>query len=172
MHMRLAVCLVALAVSCASGWSFEVDSSAQPAAHPPLSPGDGATANTNPPSMIWRVDDRATSYALEMCQQEGFKREVIRVWGINMPLYNHSQELAQGRWYWRYLVVTEAGKVSERSPARSFVITADSVPLPVPPTEQILRNMPDHPRIFVTPDTLEQFRARREGPAWEAWEDI
>jgi len=129
-------------------------------------------ASTNPPSTVWRVDDRAATYTLEMCQDERFQADVIRVEGIDMPFYNHSELLAEGTWYWRYLVVTHEGEVSDPSPPRSFRITKASVPLPVPPTAEILADMPGHPRIFVTPDTLAEFRARRDGPAREAWESL
>ncbi|MGI5819536.1 MAG: DUF4962 domain-containing protein [Armatimonadota bacterium] len=146
--------------------------SPQPANHPPLAPEDGAVATTNPPSMIWRVDDRAATYTLEMSQSADFAGDLIRVAGIDMPFYNHSEVLGEGTWHWRYLVVTGEGEVSEPSASRSFIITAETPAMPVPPTDEILRNMPDHPRIFVTPDTLDEFRARRETVAVEAWEDI
>jgi len=172
MYRTSAACFLLALGPLACGWCFEADTSPQPAAHPPLSPRDGAPASTNPPSMIWRVDDRAATYTVEMCRREEFDRDVIRVEGIDLPFYNHSAVLAEGTWHWRYFVVTEAGEVSEPGPVRSFVITADSVSLPVPPTEEILRTMPDHPRIFVTPDTLAEFRARRNTVAREAWADI
>ncbi len=86
--------------------AFSVDTSNQPAGHPPLSPADGAVAVQNPPSMIWRVDERAVTYSLEMCQNPAFDREVVRIEGIDMPFYNHSETLTEGVWYWRYTVVT------------------------------------------------------------------
>ena len=122
--------------------------------------------------MTWRVDNRAATYTLEMCQDDEFQEHVIRVKGIDMPFYNHSQVLAAGTWYWRYLVVTDEGEVSDPSPTRSFRITEASVALPVPPTAEILADMPAHPRIFVTPNRLSEFRARRTGPAREAWENL
>ncbi|MGM0491390.1 MAG: DUF4962 domain-containing protein [Armatimonadota bacterium] len=159
-------------VSLPFAWSFEPDMSPQPAKHPPLSPEDGAVANTNPPSMIWRLDDRAATYTLEMSQSPDFEGEVIHVEGIDMPFYNHSEVLDAGTWHWRYLVVTDEGEVSEPSAVKSFTVAADTPEMPVPPTDEIIENIPDHPRIFVTPDTLDEFRARRETVASEAWQGI
>ncbi len=172
MRDQALISLILIVGSASAAFCFDVESSEQPASHPPLRPRDGAVANTNPPSMTWRVDDRAATYTLEMSQSDAFDGDVIRVEDIDMPLYNHSETLAEGTWHWRYLVVTADGDTSEPSAARSFRITGDCVPLPVPPTHQILAEMPDHPRVFVTPDTLQEFRARREGPAREAWEDL
>lgn len=152
--------------------AFEVDSSDQPATHPPLTPPDGAEVDLNPPPMIWRVDDRAANYVLELSPDEDFDSEVIRVDSIDLPFYNHSEELEVGTWHWRYLVVTEEGKSSRPSPARSFVVTEDSVPFPVPSMETLLASLPDHPRIFTTPENLDAFRARREGPGREAWQEV
>lgn len=152
--------------------AFEVDLSDQPATHPPLTPAHGAEVDLNPPPMIWRADDRAATYILELSQSEDFSEEIIRVEGIDLPFYNHSDELAEGRWHWRYYVVTSTGDISEPSPARSFAITDRSIPFPVPAKEQLLASMPDHPRIYTTPDGLQAFRARRQGPAQQAWREV
>ncbi len=171
--LRKALTCAALIIGLtAHGWCFEVDNSEQPAAHPPQEPADGAVASTNPPSMIWRIDERAASYIIEMSPSEAFDRDVIRVEGIDMPFYNHSAVLAEGTWHWRWYVVTPEGEVSEPGPTRSFIIAPGTPQMPVPPTAEIIANMPAHPRIFVTPDTLDEFRARRNTAAREAWADI
>lgn len=153
----------------ASDAPFAPDLSPQPATHPPVSPADGAAAVTNPPALIWRVDERAASYTVEMSPDPDFSRDVVRAEGIDMPFYNGSAVLAEGTWYWRYAVVLPDGRRSRPAPARSFRITPHSVPLPVPPTAEILARMPDHPRVFVTPDTLEAFRSMKDGASSEAW---
>ena len=148
---------------------FTVDTSPQPEGHPPLTPEDGAEAIRNPPSMVWRVDERAASYVVEMSRNPDFRGDVVRVTGIDMPFYNHSEILAEGTWYWRYSVVTPEGTQSQPGPVRSFAITPRSIPMPIPPAHDLLASMPPHPRIFVTPDSLDEFRQRRDGHAAEAW---
>ncbi|MDA0745494.1 MAG: DUF4962 domain-containing protein [bacterium] len=152
--------------------SFSVDTSPQPDGHPPLSPADGSVSIKNPPALIWRVDERAVTYVVELCQDPSFAGEVVRRTGIDMPFYNADVELSEGVWYWRYFVVSVDGEQSDPGSVCSFQITPESVLLPVLPTETIFANMPDHPRVFVTPDTLEEFRARKDGPAKEAWEHL
>ena len=152
--------------------AFAVDTSPQPDRHPPITPADGSIAIQNPPALIWRADDRAATYIVEVCADSRFESEVVRREGIDMPFFNPSVELDRGTWYWRYFAVTSEGERSQPGPVRSFHVTPDSVPLTVPPSERILDAMPDHPRIFVTPETLEEFRARRHGPGREAWRHL
>ena len=152
--------------------AFAVDTSPQPDRHPPITPVDGSIAIQNPPAMIWRTDDRADAYIVEICRHSGFRKAVFRCEGIDMPFYNPSVKLDLGTWYWRYFAVTSRGERSQPGPVRSFHITPESVPLAVPPSERILDAMPVHPRIFVTPETLEAFRARRHGPGSEAWRHL
>ena len=152
--------------------ALAVDTSPSPSRHPPITPAEGSIAIQNPPALIWRVDDRAATYIVEICRDPDFRKDVIRCTGIDMPFYNPSIELAGGTWHWRYFAATSQGEKSQPGPARSFHITPESIPLPVPPTKRILDAMPDHPRVFVTPDTLEAFRTRRHGPGREAWKHL
>jgi hypothetical protein len=152
--------------------SFLPDLSPQPATHPPVSPPDGAVSTDNPPALTWRVDERAVTYTVEMSPDPEFSRDVVRAEWIDMPFYNGQTVLAEGTWHWRYSVVLPDGRQSLPSPSRTFLITPDSVPLPVPPTSEILSRMPDHPRVFVTPDTLDEFRSLKEGASKEAWEHL
>src|SRR5690606_643867 len=112
--------------------AFKPDLSEQPATHPPLTPADGEMVALNPPPMIWRVDDRAASYTVEFSQDARFRGKTIRVPGIDLPFYNHSEELREGTWFWRYYVVAKDGEVSEPSPGKSFVVTKESTPFAVP----------------------------------------
>ncbi len=168
----LALSLVACALCADACFAFPVDTSPQPDRHPPIAPEDGASVVVNPPEMVWRVDEAAVAYNLELSTSEGFDADLIRVEGIDLPFYNHSEILRPGRWWWRYYVVNEAGEVSDPSPVRSFIVPEDAVELPVPPTEEIIANMPGHPRIFVTPETLDEYRQRRHGPAGVAWRHL
>ena len=152
--------------------AFHPDPSPQPATHPPLSPEDGSVSFKNPPALIWRVDDRAASYSVEMSPDPDFASDVVSADSIDMPFYNGPDLLPEGTWYWRYSVVLPDGRRSRPSPPRSFRITSDSVPLPVPPTSDILSRMPDHPRVYVTPEALAEFRSLKDGPSNEAWNHL
>jgi hypothetical protein len=167
----LALSLLALQAGAAVA-PFAVDTSPPPATHAALGPEENAIAATNPPSLTWRHDATAQSYIVEFSTSVDFTRDCVRVEGLPMPFYNHDQSLATGRWYWRYFVVRAGGEVSQPGPVHAFRITAESVPLPVPSPAKLLATLPGHPRIFTTPDTLAEFRARRLGAGREAWDTI
>lgn len=145
---------------------------AQPGTHPPLTPVDGEIIAVNPPAMIWQHEDRANSYILEFSRDKSFSQPSVRIENLDLPFYNHSVTFVPGTWFWRHFVVTEEGKVVGPSPVLSFQVPADAVELPIPPTSEILAQMPAHPRIFTTPDDLDEFRARRHGSAKQAWEVV
>ncbi len=147
--------------------TFDLETSPQPDGHPPLSPPEGSVAIKNPPAMIWRVDDRAATYTVELSQSGDFSGDVIQWSGIDRSYHNGDQVLAEGEWYWRYTAVASDGTLSTPSSISTFWITPESIPLPV--AEDVVSEMPDHPRVFVTPDTLDAFRAQKDGSAREAW---
>ena len=76
--------------------AFAVDTSPQPDRHPPITPADGSIAIQNPPALIWRADDRAATYNVEICADSGFESEIVRREGIDMPFFNPSVELDRG----------------------------------------------------------------------------
>ena len=50
----LCYCIIALTLILVSpAIGFNVDNSAQPPTHPPLSPADGGEAILNPPAFVW-----------------------------------------------------------------------------------------------------------------------
>ncbi len=152
--------------------AFDVDDSPPPSSHPAISPADGETAAVNPPAMIWRHDSRAAAYELELSRSTDFSEDVIRVEGIELPFYNHSETLEPGEWFWRYSVINEAGERSRPGPVRRFQITGGAMRLPVPPVDEILQALPGHPRVFTTPETLDEFRERKDSAGSAAWEEI
>ena len=62
--------------------------------------------------------------------------------------------------------------MSAPSRVQSFVVGQDASPLPLPAKAGLLAALPGHPRIFVTPATLAEFRSRREGDGKLAWEQV
>lgn len=163
--------ILTVRAACAAG-SFSPDESAPPKTEPMPAPADGATVAVNPPSMAWKTDERAASYTVELSTQENFSLPVIRVTGIPAAFYNHHAPLATGTWYWRYFVVTADHRVSAPSRVQRFQVGPDATILPVPTTAGLLGALAPHPRIFVTPATLAEFRSRREGAGKLAWDEV
>ncbi len=173
MFMRPMLCAVlCLLVPRVTLAEFEVDDTPPPAEHPALAPLEGASVAVNPPPLAWRDDARAASYELELAPGPDFQRDVIRVERIPYAFHTPDRVLAPGTWHWRYTVVTEAGERSRPGAVRSFVVRADAAPLPLARGDALMAKLAGHPRVFVTPATLEEFRARRDGVGRLAWEQI
>ena len=132
-------------------------------------PDDGAEALLNPPALAWPNDGRVATWKVELSPKPDFSDGVLTYDNIDLNFFNGPDELAEGKWYWRYTGKAADGKQFPFAPVKSFVVTDRSLPFPVPPFEQIIRDMPDHPRLYTTPSTLAAFRARTQGPAHGAW---
>jgi len=146
------------------------DAPMSPTIHP-IAPEDGAEAVTNPPAMVFWWTEGAARYTVELSRDREFSAPVV-VEGLELPMYNHTAMLDPGTWHWRYFYTNEQGRRSAYSPIRSFEITAESIPFPVPRVDEILRRMPGHPRIYTTAVDLASFRARREREAATAFERL
>lgn len=172
-HLALMAVFAAASLAVApGGYGFTVDESPQPATHPPEAPLEGERVESNPPSLVWRNDERASAYEVEFSTSPTFNSDTRRVTGIPYPFFNDAQPLAPGRWYWRHYVRDGAGKLSRPGRTQSFIVTEDAPILPLPGPEALIAGMPGHPRVFVTPQSLPAFREKRNGPAKEAWERI
>ncbi|MGD8239652.1 MAG: DUF4962 domain-containing protein [Armatimonadota bacterium] len=164
--------IIALSILCVVGQAgFPIEAEANPATYRPIWPRDGSVAVMNPPRIVWQHESRAASYTLELSRSPDFG-EPIRVEGIALALYNHSETLDEGTWHWRYRAVTAEGEASAWSPTRRFVIDDSSIPFPVPTIDRLMAELPPHPRVYVNASTLEAFRARKDGEAKAAWEAI
>ncbi|MGI6544518.1 MAG: DUF4962 domain-containing protein [Limnochordia bacterium] len=126
-------------------------------------PADGAVVTTNPPSFIWVPVSGAASYTLEFSTSPTFApAETITVRNIDLSIYTPDKTLDNSKtWYWRLSAVDRNGKQSPYTNVRAFNIDANAVELPLPPLDQVRAAIPkEHPRLFVTPDTLEDFKGK------------
>jgi hypothetical protein len=126
-------------------------------------PVDGSVVTTNPPSFIWAPVTGAASYTLEFSTSPTFAQaETITVKNIDLSIYTPDKVLDSAKtWYWRVSAIDRNGASSPYTNVRAFNIASDAVILPLPPLEQVRALIPDsHPRLFVTPDTLEDFKTK------------
>jgi len=121
--------------------------------------------------MVFWYDHEAKTYTVQLSRDTQFTRP-ITVGGLELPMYNHSAELALGEWFWRYRTTHADEAVSNWSPTRRFVVTDRAIPFAVPTLDTIMAKLPTHPRIYVTPEPLDAFRKRRLGPAKSAFFDL
>ncbi|MGI6543345.1 MAG: DUF4962 domain-containing protein [Limnochordia bacterium] len=127
-------------------------------------PADGAVVTTNPPSFIWiPTGGQGTSYTLEYSTDKDFAPEAtVQVADIDISIYTPSSLLdAEKTWYWRVRAIDAQGNTLSTSSPRAFNIAANAVPLPLESLDVIRARIPqEHPRLFVTPETLPIWRER------------
>ncbi len=138
----------------------------------PRRPLDARQALQNPPDMQWPPQPGAEAYELQLSTDPEFADAQL-IGGLRYNCYSHSAVLDRdARWWWRYRYL-RGGLPSEWSEATSFTIAPDAVEFPVPPPAELLARVPaDHPRVYATRRTLDEFRAPRlhERVAW--WEQF
>ncbi len=151
-------------------WTPKVSEDQQPT-QTPRRPIDGRAVLQNPPDFWWQPQLNADGYELQLSTSEDFGDGTITIRGLPYNCYSHSEVLdASRRWHWRFRYLAR-GTASEWSEAWHFDVSPDAVEFPVPPPDELLARVPaDHPRVYVTREGLQAFRARREGEAAEWWE--
>ncbi len=120
----------------------------------PRAPRDGDTCVINPPVFVWKPDTPNPPYELVVSKSRDMSHPVIRVEGVEDPIYLPEKQLDPGTYYWRW-----RGSNGE-APVFSFSISADALEFEVPPAKRWLDSMPDtHPRLYFdeeVSDTLKQ----------------
>ena len=137
----------------------------------PWRPADGRTVLQSPPDFSWTPQQGAVSYEWQLSQDEAFPEGAIETVSCPYNVYSHRSMLEPGAWHWRVRFTMDDGEASRWSPTHGFTVPAETIPFPVPPAEELLASVPEsHPRVLATQETLDAFRARRDGPAAEWWE--
>lgn len=144
----------------------------QQALQTPRRPVDDRIALQNPPDFRWTPQPGAEGYEFQLAANADFA-DAVNIADLRYNCYSHSAVLdPDTRWWWRYRFL-HGDQASEWSEAWSFTIAPDAAHFPVPPPDELLARVPvDHPRIYTTRDTLEQFRAPRLDERADWWEQF
>ncbi len=128
----------------------------------PFRPVDEYVSVQNPPAFTYPLVEEAT-YDIIVCSDPELKNVVYSKEGINNNYYNFEYTFETGVHYWWAVRYVKGGKASGWSDARRFRIDPDAYEFPLEPLEDIFARLPKtHPRIYTTPDTLEEFRAIKD----------
>jgi len=151
-------------------WTPRMDAAPQPL-QTPRRPEDGRSVLQNPPDFTWNPAATAETYELQLCPDEAFGEGTITVDDLPYNCYSHSRVLQRVTWHWRYRFVDMSGAASEWSPAWRFEVDPDAFEFPVPSPEDLLDRIPlDHPRVYATAASLDEFRAPLAAERTEWWE--
>ena len=161
----------ALGLSALHEWTPDpIDPAKAPKLELRLRPQQGQTVAQNPPDLAWPPCSDAESYVLRLSQNKALPDgQTISIDKLELNLYNHYETLGTGQWWWRYGAADKDGAIVSWSPIMSFTVPADATALPLPEIEELRARVPKHPRIMVTPDTLEAFRQRIKAAPGQGW---
>jgi hypothetical protein len=136
-------------------------------------PANHLVTTQNPPDFGWPYITGADSYELQVAADSTFQSIAYQKSGIALNYYNFPHPFAGGQsYFWRVRFHKPEGW-SAWSPALKFRIDADNVPFPVPSVAELFQAVPnEHPRILTTPDTLEAFRARKDGDGKKTFDTV
>lgn len=122
-------------------------------------PADGAAVYFNPPSLTWLHEPGAQTYAVEWSLDAGFAN-AARADHVPFNAYTHHTPLAPERYFWRYRFAAKAGRVSNWSLTRTFIVPPNAVEFPMPTRAQQRERVPaGHPRLLLRPEDLPRLRA-------------
>ncbi len=133
----------------------------------PRQPRNGTRPGTNPPVFAWRPPDGAGTFTLTVARDAELSDAVIAEKKLTEPAFLPEKALAPGKYYWTWSAGKSRGELFE------FEISSDAVELEVPPAGEWLARFPaGHPRIWISPEELEELRASRTGARAEMWKRL
>lgn len=126
-------------------------------------PADGITVHENPPRFTWIPDIEETArYVLRVSSSPDFSAAETLVYDdLKRNFFTPHQVLEPGTYYWSYALWNEAKNTasSEWSGVRQFEIPAGLSPTPLSgPDTRFDRSSRAHPRLWLTPETLDVFQ--------------
>jgi hypothetical protein len=136
-------------------------------------PADGKTIAINPPGFVWLPESDAKSYIVEFSQKSDFSSVEYKQYNIDLNVLCPNVLFNPGKWYWRYAFVTDGGKQSTYSKTRSFIVPDDAIEFPLVSIDEIVYRMPrKHPKLFVRPETVDEFRDDIQKNHKELWSNF
>ncbi|PYI54607.1 carbohydrate binding domain-containing protein [Paenibacillus flagellatus] len=127
-------------------------------------PADGIVTVQNAPDFAWPYIADADKYELQIASDEAFSQLAYSKNDIKTNFQSLADPLTPGATYnWRVRFHKTIGW-SEWSESRQFRLDPHAVELLIPDIETMMKSVPlAHPRIFTTPDDLEDFRELKDG---------
>jgi hypothetical protein len=149
----------------AAGAPLELDESPASSMEWGYRPADGGVSETNPPSFCWRPQRGIVSWELQCAAEPDFAAVEYRGTDIGFNVHCPPRVFPTGSLLWRYRGVDDVGNRTNWSRQRTFTISDNAVPMPMPPREELLARIPkSHPRLFVRPEDVPRLRQLAEGP--------
>jgi hypothetical protein len=130
-------------------------------------PDDRSRSQVNPPNFSWRPQSAVVRWQLQWGPR-GTSPDDPACGGaddIGFNVYTPPQTLDPGTYWWRYRGFDERGRATTWSRSREFHLDRDATAMPMPPRQELLSRIPtSHPRLFLRPEDVPQFRELAAGP--------
>ncbi|HPZ84478.1 MAG TPA: DUF4962 domain-containing protein, partial [Thermogutta sp.] len=135
-------------------------------------PEDGSTSMVDPPAFSWRPQKEVEKWQIEVARDREFQNIAYRVQDVIWNVHCPPRTLGPGRYFWRYRGHGKGGP-TQWSQVRSFTISANAVPYPMPTREDLLARIPkQHPRLFIRPEDLPRLKQAATNEQREVWERL
>lgn len=136
-------------------------------------PENNELVRVNPPYFLWIPEKNALKYEVELSEREDFDtKEVFSDISHSILLLHKPLKLGH-TYYWRFRYIDTDGEASFYSQIRKFTISKTATEFFIPPLKDIKEKIGSHPRLFVTPNNIEEMRAKREDVIGEIlWQSI
>ncbi len=127
------------------------------------SPDDGDVSATNPPAFIWLPVEGVDEYIVKSSRSDSFdSEETIIVRDIDMSVYIPKKIMEPGEWYWQYGYSEEGENLFSRT--RRFEIPETATEFPLVSADELIARIPEHrPRLYFSPELVEEIRADTDG---------
>jgi hypothetical protein len=140
-------------------------------------PAEGALASTNPVSFVWIPVSGAVTYQVQVATDPNFTAHNTQTYSnIDLNIFTPSIVMdTEPTYYWRVRGLSSSGVELPWSDTRSFRYDLDAVELPLPELKEVRSRVPsEHPRLFVTAQTLSDWQAKRKAdPLLQVlWKDL
>lgn len=126
-------------------------------------PADGEAVERTPPPFVWRPQEKAQSYVLQVAVNEAFEPVIYERGGLQLNCLCPERVFEPGTYCWRFAYEDESGERSPWSSARRFEISRKATPFPRPLDGELFARLPDHPRLFFRPEDVPGMRKLARG---------
>ena len=127
-----------------------------------LRPGDGEVVERDPPPFVWRPQEEATGYLIQVAADGDFAKVLYERDDLELNCVCPHVTLGAGDFHWRF-AYRQGDEVSPWSSGRRFTVSEEAVEFPRPTDEDLLGRIPEHPRLFFRPEDLARMRELAQG---------
>lgn len=121
----------------------------------PRVPRESEPVSSNPPVFVWKPDEPAPPYRVEISADESFTRIVAEADGLADPVFLPVDPIPPGRYWWRW-----SSRIGI-APVFEFTVPDEVPEIPVPPASEWLERLsPEHPRLYLRMNDLDSYRER------------